>query len=39
MQQETLQVLLDPPLPSTFPSLNFHGGEEGRLGQRLTISN
>ena len=38
MQQETLQVLLDPPLPSAFPSLNFHGREEGlaaRLGRRL----
>ena len=29
MQQETVQVLLDPPLPSAFPLLHFREGEEG----------
>ena len=35
MQQETVQVLLDPPLPSAFPLLHFREGEEG-LAARLS---
>ena len=35
MQQETVQVLLDPPLPSALPLLHFREGEEG-LVARLT---
>ena len=35
MQQETVQVLLDPPLPSALPLLHFWEGEEG-LAARLT---
>ena len=32
MQQETMQVLLDPPLHSAFPLFNFRGGGGGGGG-------
>ena len=37
MQQETVQVPLDPPLPSAFPCVHFWKGEEGLAARLSTL--